>query len=75
MAKNNFILKKDKSPRINCNAAVVVIDSDINKALKAFKNKMYNYGIIDTYKEKQIFLKESAKHHRDAPNSKTINKG
>ena len=72
--KKQFTKKEKVEPRVNCNVSIIVQNGNIEGALKALKNKMFNYKVIDSYKESMEYLKPSFIKHRDAPNKKTINK-
>lgn len=74
LKKKQFTKKEKSEPRINCNVAVIVQNGNIEGALKAFKNKYYNYGIVESYKESMEYLKPSFIKHKNAPNHNTIKK-
>lgn len=65
MRRNNFNSnrpKKDKEPSFGL--GVVVRNDDINGAIRKFKKKVQESGILQEYRKKQEYEKPSAKRKR-----------
>lgn len=43
------------------NVGVIVRRGDVNRALKIFKRRVNDSGVIDLYKEKQAYIKPTTK--------------
>ena len=57
--------RKPKDKTIGDGIYVEVRNNDVNKALRIFKKKLQNEGILQEYKERQHYVKPSEKKRKD----------
>jgi len=70
----NKNIKKKSNYQGNCNICVKVYPGLLEKALKDLKFKTKKYGIMDTYRENQEFIKPSAKRREQLAIAKNLEK-
>lgn len=59
---NNRNFRKPRTSKLDSGGLYVeVINNDINRALRRFKKKVNNDGILQEYREKQYYVKPSEK--------------
>jgi small subunit ribosomal protein S21 len=59
---NNKTFRKPRVDKLDSGGLYVeVINDDINRALRRFKKKVNNDGILQLYREKQYYVKPSEK--------------
>ena len=57
--------RKPKDKPIGDGIYVEVRNNDVNKALRIFKKKLQNEGVLQEYKERQHYVKPSEKKRKD----------
>ncbi len=57
--------RKPKDKTIGDGIYVEVRNNDVNKALRIFKKKLQNEGILQEYKERQHYVKPSEKKRKE----------
>ena len=57
--------RKPKDRPLGAGIYVEVRNNDVNKALRIFKKKLQNEGILQEYKERQHYVKPSEKKRKD----------
>ena len=56
--------RKPKDRQLGAGIYVEVRNNDVNKALRIFKKKLQNEGILQEYKERQHYVKPSEKKRK-----------
>ena len=56
--------RKDQTEKLGNGIMVEVRNGDVQKALRLFKKKVQNEGIIQEYKERQFYVKPSEKKRK-----------
>jgi len=75
--KTSYMSKKQKHHKSivpGTPSAVAVVDGDISFALRAFKRKMKQLGVLDALKENRTFTKPSVKRRAQLINAKYMQK-
>jgi len=57
--------RKPKDRQLGGGIYVEVRNNDVNKALRIFKKKLQNEGILQEYKERQHYVKPSEKKRKE----------
>lgn len=57
--------RKPKDRQLGAGIYVEVRNNDVNKALRIFKKKLQNEGILQEYKERQHYVKPSEKKRKE----------
>jgi len=75
--KTSYMSKKQKHHKSIVSgtpSAVAVVDGDISFALRSFKRKMKQLGVLDALKENRTFTKPSVKRRAQLINAKYMQK-
>jgi small subunit ribosomal protein S21 len=75
--KTSYMSKKQKHHKsivAGTPSAIAVVDRDISFALRSFKRKMKQLGVLDALKENRTFTKPSVKRRAQLINAKYMQK-
>lgn len=57
-------MAKNYNPKNFVKGSTVIVDGDVNKALRKFKKKVEESGILETVREKMFYEKPTTKRKR-----------